>query len=303
MSNIQPLELAGVPVLIRPPANPNLSAPLIILWHGLGLPNSEEILAETLPLEEVQAWKAYLGLPLLGKRLPIGGMEEIWRRQLEDYVLQSLLPMIEPAMQELPDVVQALQAKFNINDEAGIGLFGFSTGGLAALLTLVESSLPITTAVLAGVTKGLVAAVDNYKRAVQNAYPTLKEQYPWIEEEYPWIEEKYHWTAQSEAAKQRLDFVARASEITQRQPMPAILFVHGSQDEIFPVNEVEQLHTALAPYYERANRTEHLSLRTFKHLKHQIDLEAAKSSPDMQQDIAELQRVVTAWFSQHLTRQ
>ncbi|HEY9833682.1 MAG TPA: hypothetical protein V6D26_24235, partial [Stenomitos sp.] len=153
MSSLESLELAGVPVLVRPPANPSLSAPLIVLWHGAGIPGSEEMLAELLPLEEMQAWKAYLGLPLFGKRLPVGGTDEMRRRQLKDYVLQALLPTVEQAMQELPDVVRALQARFSIDDREGIGLFGFSVGGIAALLTLLESPLPITTAVLAGVTK------------------------------------------------------------------------------------------------------------------------------------------------------
>jgi predicted esterase len=294
MSSLESLELAGVPVLVRPPANPSLSAPLIVLWHGAGIPGSEENLAETLPLEQVQAWKAYLGLPLFGKRLPVGGTDEIMRRQLEDYVLRALLPTIEPAMQELPNVVRALQARFGINDQEGIGVFGWSVGGLTALLTLVESSLPIKIAVLASVTKDLAVAVDNYERHVQNAYPTLKEQ-------YPWVEQRYHWTEESEVAKQRLDFVARASEITQRQPMPAVLFVHGSQDEIFPVSKVKELYATLAPYYQRTNQVKRLSLKTFDHLKHNLDLEAAKNSPDMQQDIAELQQIVTTWFNQHLT--
>lgn len=292
MSNLESLELGGVPVLVRPPANPNLLAPLIILWHGAGMPDSEEILAETLPLEEVQAWKAYLGLPLFGKRLPEGGADEIVRLQLEDYVLRSLLPVMEQAMQELPDVVRGLQAQFNINNKQGIGLFGFSIGSLTALLTLVESSLPITTAVLAGATKDLVVAVDNYNRIMQARYPTLKAQ-------FPWVEERYRWTAESEVAKQRLDFVARASEIAGRQPLPAILFVHGLQEEIFGVNEVKELYSALASYYEKSDAKEHLSLRIFEHLQHDIDLEAAKNSPDMQQDIAELQGVVTAWFNKH----
>ena len=293
MSSLKSLELAGVPVLVRPPANPSLRAPLIVLWHGAGIPGSEEILAETLPLEDVQAWKAYLGLPLFGKRLPVGGMDEIMRRQLEDYVLHLLLPVIEHAMQELPNVVRALQARFSINDQEGIGLFGFSVGGLAALLTLVESSLPIKVAVLAAVTKDLTVAVDNYERHVQNAYPTLKEQ-------YPWVEQRYRWTEESKVAQQRLDFVSRASEITQRQPMPAVLFVHGSQDEIFAVSKVEELYATLAPYYERTNQVNRLSIHTFEHLKHNIDLEAAENSPEMQQDIAELQRVVAEWFSQYL---
>ena len=293
MSIIESLELAGVPIVVRPPANPNLKAPLIVLWHGAGMPNSEEELAEILPLENVQAWKAYLGLPMFGKRLPVGGTDEMTRRLLEDYVLRALLPTIEQAMRELPDVVRALQARFSIDDREGIGLFGFSVGGIAALLTLLESPLPITTAVLAGVTKDLAAAVNNYERIVQAAYPTLKEQ-------YPWVEKRYRWSAESEVAKQRLDFVSRASNLQHCQPMPAVLFLHGTQDEIFPVSEVEQLYAAFAPYYDQAGQSKRLSLRTFEHLKHTIDLEAAKDSPDMQQDIAELQRIVAAWFSQHL---
>ena len=293
MSSLKSLEIAGVPVLVRPPANPSLSAPLIVLWHGAGIPGSEEMLAEILPLEEVQAWKAYLGLPLFGKRLPVAGTDEMTRRQLEDYVLRALLPTIEQAMQELPDVVRALQARFSIDDRAGIGLFGFSVGGIAALLTLLESPLPITTAVLAGVTKDLVSVVNNYERIVQGSYSTLKEQ-------YPWVEKRYRWSAESEVAKQRLDFLSRASNLQKRQPMPAVLFVHGSQDEIFPVSEVEELYATLALYYEQAAQSKRMYMRTFEHLKHNIDLEAAKNSSDMQQDIDELQRIVSAWFSQYL---
>jgi pimeloyl-ACP methyl ester carboxylesterase len=291
---IESLELAGVPVIVRPPANPSLKAPLIVLWHGAGIPNSEEKLAEILPLEDVQAWKAYLGLPMFGKRLPVGGSDEIMRRQLEDYVLKALLPVMEPAIQELPDVVRALQARFSIDERQGIGLFGFSIGGLSALLTLLESSLPVTTAVLVGVTKDLVSIVNNYERIVQAEYLTLKQQ-------FPGLEKHYRWSAESEVAKQRLDFVARASDITQRQPTPAILFVHGLQDKIFSVSEVQELFAALAPYYEQTNQMQRLSMRIFKHLNHNLDWEAAKNSPEMQQDLAELQQVVADWFKHHLT--
>jgi predicted esterase len=289
MSNKEFLELAGVPVIVHPPANPSLPAPLIVLWHGFGIPNSEELLAEVLPLEEVQAWKAYLGLPSFGKRLPAGGIDEIERRQMEDYVLKLLLPTTEQAMQELPSVVEALQTRFPIDNKQGIGLFGFSAGGLTALLTLLESPVPIKTVVLAGVTKDLVSAVDAFERWMKQYYPNLKEE-----------QIKYRWSEASEAAKKRLDFVARASEIIERQPIPAMLFLHGSQDEIFPVNQIEELDKTIAPHYQKVNQSERLSLKTFENLGHQLDLEAAKNSPELQQDIAELQQFVTAWFSQNL---
>ncbi|MBE9213541.1 prolyl oligopeptidase family serine peptidase [Plectonema cf. radiosum LEGE 06105] len=284
------LELAGVPVIVHPPANPSLPAPLIVLWHGFGIPNSEELLAEVLPLEEVQAWKAYLGLPSFGKRLPAGGIDEIERRYMEDFLLKLLLPTSEQAMQELPNVIEALLAKFPIDHKEEIGLFGFSAGGLAVLLTLLESSVAIKTIVLAGVTKDLVSIVDGNERAKKQLHPELNEE-----------QIKYRWSEASELAKKRLDFIARASEIVKRQPIPAILFVHGSQDEVFAVNQIEELYAAIAPYYSQTNQSERLCLQTFEHLGHDINLEAAKNSPELQQDIAELQQVVTAWFVKHLS--
>ncbi len=289
MSNKQFIELAGVPVIVHPPANPSLPAPLIVLWHGFGIPNSEQLLAEVLPLEEVQAWKAYLGLPSFGKRLPAGGIDEIERRYMEDYVLKLLLPTSEQAMQELPSVIEALQAKFSINSNEAIGLFGFSAGGLTALLTLLESPIPIKTIVLAGVTKDLVSTVDAFERWMKQYYPNLKSE-----------EILYRWSEASEVAKKRLDFVARASEIVELQPIPAMLFVHGSQDELFPVNQVEELYTAIELHFQKANQSERLYLQTFEYLGHELDLEAAKNSLNFEQDIAELQQAVAAWFVKHL---
>lgn len=285
INNKQFLELAGVPVIVKPPANPNIPAPLIILWHGFGIPNNEELLAEVLPLEEVQAWKAYLGLPLFGKRLPGRDTDEIIRRQFEDYVLNLLLPISEGAMQELPNVVEALQKRFPISNKEGIGLFGFSAGGLTALLTLLESPLPIKTIVLTGVTKDLLSAVDTFERWMKQ----VKNQ-----------PIQYRWSQASEVAKKRLDFLARASEFVKRQPIPAMLFVHGCEDKLFAVNQVKELYTTTAKHYQQANQSERLCLQTFENLGHELDLEAAKHSPELQQDIALLQQTVAAWFTKHL---
>ena len=98
-------------------------------------------------------------------------------------VLQLLLPVIEQAMQELARVIKALQLRYAISDKEGIRLFGFSAGGIAALLTLMESSLPIKTCVLAGVMKDLESAVNTYERAMKQYYPILKEQFPWMSED------------------------------------------------------------------------------------------------------------------------
>jgi len=68
------------------------------------------------------------GLPFLATAR--SGIDEIARRQTEDYVLQLLLPTIEQAVSELPDVIEALRS-FNMQTSRN-GLFGFSAGGAAA---------------------------------------------------------------------------------------------------------------------------------------------------------------------------
>ncbi|MEH2246166.1 alpha/beta hydrolase family protein [Nostoc sp.] len=296
MSSLNSLELAGVPVVVRPPTNTDRPAPLIILWHGFGPPDSEKVLAEALPLESVEAWKAYLGLPLFGQRLPEGGTDELMRRQIDDYVLRLLLPIVEQATDELPEVVKALQERFSIDPNKGIGLFGFSAGGFTVLLALLESKIPIA-AVLAGITKNLDTAVNSYERIVQETYSFLKQQYPWVEEKH----KKYSWSEKSEAAKQRLDFIVRAEEIIKRNRLPATLFVHGMQDEIYKVSDTEKLYAALLRQYEQLNQSERLSMKTFRHLTHHIKPAATDISPEQRQDIAILQETVANWFSKYLT--
>lgn len=290
MPSLETLDLAGVPLLLRPPANRERHTPLVLFWHGFGSPKGEADLAEAFPLEHVEAWKAYLGLPLFGQRSV--GVEELMRRQMEDYVLQLLLPVVEQAVQELPKVVEGLRSHCDLDSNTSLGLFGFSAGGLAALLTLVESHLPIQAVVLASVTKDLSAAVATYERFTQSSYQMLKEQYPGLKPEY-------EWSSESEAARNRLDFVAHSKEIVQREPLPALLFVHGAQDEAFNLGDVKILHDALKTQYQQLAHPERLSLKVFQHLRHAIDV-ASNSSPEQQADIVEMERVVADWFKQYL---
>lgn len=64
--------------------------------------------------------------------------------------------------------------------------------------------------------------MDAYERGNRHYYPNLKDE-----------EIQYRWSEASKAAKKRLDFVVRASEVTQRQPIPAMLFVRGEQGIIY----------------------------------------------------------------------
>ena len=58
----------GVPYLAVPPASDAATAAVIILWHLMDAPRSEAAFAAALPLDGLDAWKVYLGLPTFGAR-------------------------------------------------------------------------------------------------------------------------------------------------------------------------------------------------------------------------------------------
>ncbi len=279
MPQIESLEVAGVPVVLRFPEKLEKPAPLIILWHGLNTPNSEQTLSETIPLKGVNAWKAYLGLPLFGARMPEGGIDELTRRVREDYLLQLFLPVVEGAVRELPNVVESLYSSFDIQSDFGIGLFGFSAGGFAAMLALAESKIPIKAAVLAGVSKDISSAI----RAT--------EQFNNCE---------YRWSEASLAASRRIDFLSRVEEIVTNAQLPAMLFLHGGNDEIFAPDEVQQLYAAMCPYYDRAGYPERLSLKIFSHLQHQLEPPTDEINQALRANYWALQTAAANWFAANL---
>jgi hypothetical protein len=58
-----------------------------------------------------------------------------------------------------------------------------------------------------------------------------------------------------------------------------------------------------APHYDDGvDRTKILSLKILDHGEYPLALEAALSSPQMQQNITQLQQLAAKWFNQHLTR-
>jgi len=138
-------ELAGVPARIRVPAH--VSMPPIVLWHGFGPPASEDALEAMLPLDEVPAVKVYLGLPMFGKRAPKDpGL--LARRQKQNLATGVFEPVVMGAARELPRVVDALRRQGCLQPGQGIGLFGFSAGGAAALYALAERDVPVQAAVV-----------------------------------------------------------------------------------------------------------------------------------------------------------
>jgi predicted esterase len=111
-----------VPVLLRPAGHH--SAPIVVLYHGFGPPNSPQDMAQAFPLDTLDANLAYVGLPLFGERLPSGGLDEVMDRQARDYLRQLLMPVIDQAADELATIVTEIAERTNADANA-LALLGF----------------------------------------------------------------------------------------------------------------------------------------------------------------------------------
>lgn len=260
--------LAGVPAIVHVPAK--VTRAPIILWHGFGPPANEQALLRAFPLEDVAAIKVYLGLPMFGSRAPSGGTDELVRRQREDMGLLVFKPVVVGAAEELPRVVAALERQGCMRHGDRIGLFGFSAGGAAALLSLAQRDVAIGAAVMLNPSIGLSASVQAYEHATGL---------------------KYAWTPESRALAKRTDATERAAQIAAGNPPPAILVVQGVKDDVVSQASSAELEKALAPRYARAHESARFSYRVLDDLPHNLTGAAADD---------ELHREVSAWFERYL---
>jgi predicted esterase len=218
--------LAGVPTILRVPKT--IAKSPIVLWHGFGPPASERALMDALPLDDVPAVKAYLGLPLFGKRAEEGGVEALKRRQSTDFASLLFEPAVIGAAEELPSALKALQAIGCMTDKDEIGLFGFSAGGAAVLYALAEHDVPIGSAVILNASTGLNASIAAYERAIGRPYA---------------------WTDASRELARRSDAPSRARDIAAGHPPPALLIVQGTADDMLTPQLSITLNSALEPFY------------------------------------------------------
>lgn len=236
-------QLASVPALLRIPRK--IARPPIVLWHGFGPPASERALMEALPLDDVPAIKVYLGLPQFGAREQPGGREDMIRRQADDLGRLVFEPVIVGAARELPSVVTALQQLQCVGTRDKIGLFGFSAGGAAVLLTLAERKVPIETAVVVNASTGLTASVQAYEQATKK---------------------QYAWSERTRELARRTDAIQRVADIAHDRP--ALLILHGKGDAMLSSQNVVALRDALAPYYRNAHDEQKLRLTIVDGLSH-----------------------------------
>ena len=205
---------AGVPFLALPPAGDRAAAPVVVAWHLMDPPRTEAAFAAALPLDGLEAWRIYLGLPLTGARAPEGGPE---RLGYEDAVLKMFGPAVFGAAEEFPAALAALQEELAFTGDRR-GVLGGSIG------SLVAQQLAATTPVDAVVLVSPVAQLRPVVLANGRRYGVT-----------------YQWGPESDAVAASLDFVARAGEISA----PTLLVVGAEDDAEGILGPAAALHAAL----------------------------------------------------------
>lgn len=189
---------AGVPFTALPPLGGG-PAPLIVTWHMLDAPASNAAFAAALPMRDVPAWRVHLGMPMCGARMVDGRMDAVMELAGEDPLMSYLHAFVVQAAAEFPAALKELREQLSIVD-GPIGVVGGSLGGAVALRILADTDIPVFA--------GAVVNAAIRMRSVVDLFPGY-----------------YPYDAESTAAVDSLDFVAKASSITA-----PLLIVSGELD-------------------------------------------------------------------------
>jgi dienelactone hydrolase len=215
-------EAAGVPFVVSAPETDPEAAATVVVWHLHDPPRSEAAMAAALPLGDVDAWRVYLGLPLSGKRLPLGGLDAFFALGYEDAVLKLYGPIVRQAVDEFPPALMELRGRHALGRGA-IALVGASIGALVAA-SVVASGEPAIAAL------ALVSPALRLDRVVAMNERRFAVTYPWSDE--------------SRAVAAELDFIRRVPELAERK-VPTLLVVGADDDEDGIIHPAEQLRDTL----------------------------------------------------------
>ena len=273
--------VGGVPVLISRPEVVNSNTRLVVLYHGFGPPQNPRELAEVLRLEGMDAILAFVNLPMVADRMPAGGKDELLRVQKEDFVNGFFFRSISGAAAELQQIVKELNATYHLDADKGIGLFGFSAGGAAALLALLESNVPITAAVIVNAPMSVMQNVENWQR-------TLKRQFEWDND--------------SKKAANRYDVELQADKIAERKILPALLIVQGDADKQLGIEPARRAFEALEQRYVRHGEAERVQFGVIHGLAHNFGRGSGATGSAQATIDLEIEQKTKHWFDRFLCR-
>ena len=141
---------------------------------------------------------------------------------------------------------------------------------------LVEGAVPITVAVLVSPMTQLRPVIDANARQFGMTCP---------------------WAGQSNAAADRLDFVARAGEIADRQDEPPIMLIVGDADDEALRQAAAEEHAGLDVAYADPERVQ---LVTIAGMPHALADEPGTEPAPQTANAAEVDRFAVRWFQEHL---
>lgn len=263
---------AGVPFVAINARRSGKEGPegVIIAYHLLDPPRTEEAFSAAVPLDGLNAWRVYLGLPMSGRRLPPGGPDELWRLIQEDAVLNVHRHVTLGALAEFPKAFAALRDRLRIDADAPVGVMGGSMGGAAAQLLIAEGGVDVKAAVLINPVVQLRASID----ALSAMHGT-----------------SYRWTDESDAVAERVDFVRRAGELSGT----AIRFITGADDMVEAI--VEPVGRAVPALRSHEAIVDWNVVPEMGHaLADEPGTDAAPQTPQAR----EVDRLATDWFRRHL---
>jgi predicted esterase len=267
-----------IPVVIVRPKEFSPDTRLVVLYHGFGPPQSPQALAEALPLEKLPAVLAYVNLPSVAGRVAAGGIDELKRVQANDFVNGLFFPCLKDAADELPMLVHDIVSSYHLDVRDGIGLFGFSAGGAAALFVLIRSDVPVAAAAILNAPLSVEDNVKNWEHALKR---------------------RFQWDDASRAAAESYNVERHAGTITQRKPIPALLLLHGESDDSFDPASVQRTIDALRAAYRQANAEDKFAVKVLAGVGHNFGPDAGKS-PETKQATDEIDLKVENWFEKLL---
>ena len=189
-SPITGLTASGVPYLASPAVSAD--APVVVIWHLLDPPRTEVAMASAIPLAGLDATRIYLGLPMSGSRTPEGGVDAIMALLGTDAPVLVHGPIWSQAVDEFPAAFAELREELGVKPDAAVGLVGGSMGSAVAAGVLAAGTSGARAAVLLSPMMQLRSMID----AVAPMFGG------------------YTWSPEADATAARMDFIARADEVT-----------------------------------------------------------------------------------------
>lgn len=248
----------GIPALIRHVPDGSLKR-AVFLVHGMR--GSAPWLAARLPLDDCpDLVRVYVALPWL--REP--GRDKLRQIGRADPVRRIYAAVVADGVRELGEAIAAVLGRPDVRADA-LGLYGFSIGGLVALLGALRE--PRAAAVV------VTATVPNLDY--------LRDVLP----DYDWSQPGLS------AVTEPLDALRRAADFFPR----ALLVQHGTADTLAHPRHMRSFAQAVRPSY--GERPEQFRCTLYDGVKH--DLREA-DSPTGLRELARLRGDVSGWFQRYL---